>query len=102
MYFKRVVLIRKLIIVVAILLAFSCGIFAAACVAFRVPNQYRMAKHPAKVDGRVTEQQPKNHMRVGYSFAVGNQSYTGVGGVGDAFDTIRVGDKVSVKYDPLD
>ena len=69
------------------------------CWAINVPGYYRMAHGPGFAEGTVTNKQPENHRHVGYTFTVGNQSYSGEGAVGDTFDRIRPGDKVRVTYD---
>jgi len=68
--------------------------------AINVPAFYRMAHDPGFAEGTVTNKQPDNHRLVGYTFTIDNQSYSGEGAVGDAFDRIRPGDKVRVTYDP--
>jgi len=60
-----------------------------------------MAKHGTSANGSVTAKEPQNHGGlVVYSFEVDSRTYSGRDGIGDAFDTTKVGDRVSVIYDP--
>ena len=82
--------------------AMSIGIMLFCCSAMNVPGFYRMAQNPGFAEGTVTGKYPENHRHVGYTFTVGNQSYSGEDAVGDAFDRTKPGDKVRVTYDPKD
>lgn len=80
----------------------AIGVILFSIWAMKVPGWYRMAHNPGFAEGTVTNKQPENRRHVGYTFTVGNQSYTGEGAVGDAFDRLKPGDKVRVTYDPTD
>ena len=94
---KKIILQSLLfgLVVCIVLMLFTCR-------AINVPAYYRMAHGPGFAEGTVTNKLPDNHRHVEYSFSVNNQSYSGEGAVGDAFDEISPGDKVRVTYDPKD
>lgn len=75
--------------------------FVLVCSALQIPSVYRMAKHGASADGWITAKEPKNHGGlVVYAFKVDSNSYSGRDGIGSAFETAKLGDRVSVVYDP--
>ena len=93
-------MLRKALIVLFFGTLFSSVIFLFVSKGLNLTGLYRMARQPAFTDGWVTGKQPENRQNVTYNFNVGQRQYEGTGGVGDAFETIKVGDKVRVTYDP--
>jgi hypothetical protein len=91
------------LVIVAVTLAVSAITFAFSCYALQIPGMYRMARHGASAEGWITAKEPQNHGGlVVYSFKVDSRTYTGRGGIGQAFNTAKAGDQVSVVYDPTD
>jgi hypothetical protein len=64
---------------------------------------YRQLSKGVETRGIVTAKEPNNHEIIRYSYTVGEQTYKGLGHGGDgnpSFDDLKIGDKVSVFYDP--
>jgi hypothetical protein len=69
--------------------------------ALQVPSRYRIAHQGIRSEGWITAKEPQEHGGlVVYSFRVGNEAYGGEGGIGDRFENAKVGDRVSLIYDP--
>src|SRR5947209_3030729 len=74
-------------------------IFAAAVM--QIPSRYRIASQGATVQGWITRKEPENHGGlIDYAYNVGRETYTDKGGVGNSFEQLKVGDKITVTYDP--
>lgn len=95
-------LLKKALIVLFTGGLFSSGIFLFFANTSHLPGLYRMAHRPAFTDGWVNGKEPKNHHQVTYTFNVDGRSYDGSNSFGDAFDQIKIGDKLRVTYDPED
>ncbi len=91
----------RIVSIGALTISLTAISFALLCAGLEIPSVYRMAKHGAFANGRVTAKEPQNHGGlVVYSFELDSRTYSGRDGIGDAFETTKVGDRVSVIYDP--
>jgi hypothetical protein len=64
---------------------------------------HRLAKSGVEAKGQVIGKEPKNHEFIRYSYAVGQQAYTGLGSAGRGnpeFEQLNIGDVIKVFYDP--
>ena len=62
-----------------------------------------LARHSVRTVGNVTAKEPDNHNFIRYSFSVDHNLFSGVGNAGGenpSFDDLKVGDPVTVYYDP--
>jgi Protein of unknown function (DUF3592) len=91
--------LKKLVIVMAPFLFCSSGVFLFTANAMQLRSHYRMATYPAIADAFITGKTPENHNHVTYRFEINGRTIKNEGAVGDAYDTIAVGDKVRVIYD---
>lgn len=86
---------------VCIALALSSVAFAFAASVMRIPSRYRIVARGATAEGWITAKEPDNHGGlIVYAYNVGAATYSGEGGIGNAFDSAKIGDKIAVNYDP--
>jgi len=91
----------RVAIISVLTVGLSAIFFGLLCKALEIPSRYRMVKYGARADGWITAKEPHEHGGlVVYSFKVDYGTYRGEGGIGDNFETAKVGDRVSVIYDP--
>jgi len=95
-------LLKNTLVWLLLIIPFTAGIFAFGCSAFGVPSTYRMVKHPGFAKGWIVRKEPENRNNVKYSFKVGDSTYEGEDGIGEAFSTAMPGDPVNVIYDTVD
>lgn len=93
--------VPKVLTVAATVMALTSTLcFLGAVESFRLRSMYRMVKHGAWAEGFITGKTERNGGNVFYSFQADNRIYTGRGGMVGGIDRVRVGDRVSVVYDP--
>ena len=91
------------IVVLWVFLTIACAIGGAAILNLR--KFYVLSERGVSAQGQITRTEPENHGAIHYSFAVMQQTYSGIGSAGNMhrkFDEVTVGDTVPVVYDPAD
>lgn len=84
-------------------LLLTIGALIFGILVLRWPTYYSLAVEGIATRGRVTAKEPENHRFVRYSYVVGGIGHDGLGSAGfgnPEFDQIRIGDNVTVYYDP--
>ena len=94
---------KNLIVIIFIWILLAC-LFGFLGIKFLNWSEYRhLANSAVKTTGRITAKEPENHRFIVYSFDVEGRSYSGRGnggGENPEFEQLRIGDPVSVYYDP--
>ncbi len=75
----------------------------AGIILLDVPKYYRLTRYGVPAEGSITDLQPRNHRSVIYQYQTERSAYNGGGHAGDIeadFDQLRLGQKVTVFYDP--
>ena len=88
--------------IIAGLLTWLVSSFALAFLVggLNLPKYWTLAERGINTEGVVIAKEPANHRLVRYTYSIDQSSYFGSDQVGD-FERLKIGDPVTVSYDPL-